>query len=94
MFSIFTNVAHTVSLGYLWSRITSSINEDIMPTRMRGINFQAGKRMVHLSLIYNETLKRKEREAREGLEKVANRVVAESFENSRNVSFSQRHCVN
>ena len=56
---------------------------------------QAGKGMTHLFPVHHETLKRKEREAGKGLEKVANRVVAESFENSRKVGFySQRHCVN
>ena len=38
--------------------------------------------------IHHETLKRKEREAGKGLKKVANRVVDESFENSRKVSLS------
>ena len=50
--------------------------------------------MAHLFPIYYETLKRNEREAGKGLEKVANRVVAKSFENSRKISLSQRPCVN
>ena len=50
--------------------------------------------MAHFFPIHHETLKKKEREAGKGLEKVANRVVAESFENSRKVGFSQRRCVN
>ena len=47
--------------------------------------------MTHLFPIHHETLNRKKRK---GLGKVANRVVAENLENSRKVSFSQRHCVN
>ena len=65
-----------------------------MATETPGKNFQAGKRMPHLFPIHHETLKRKEWEAGKGLEKVANRVVAESFKNSRKVSFSQRRCRN
>ena len=61
-----------------------------MATKTPGKKFQAGQRLAHLFPIHHETFKRKERET----EKVANRVVAESFENSRKVSLSQRHCVN
>ena len=50
--------------------------------------------MAHLFPIHHETLKIKERETGKSLEKVANRIVAESFENSTKVSFSQRRCVN
>ena len=65
-----------------------------MATKTPGKNFQAGKGMAHLFPIYHETLKRKGWEAGKGLEKVANRVVAESFENSRKAGFSQRRCAN
>ena len=60
-----------------------------MAMKTPGKNFQASKRMACLFPVHHEMLKRKEREMGKGLEKVANRVVAESFENSRKVSFSQ-----
>ena len=44
--------------------------------------------------IYFQFIIKRERERTWRLEKVANRVVVESYENSRKVSFSQRHCVN
>ena len=54
-----------------------------MATKTPGKNFQAGKRMTHLFPNHYETLKRSEREGGKALEKVADRVVAESLENSR-----------
>ena len=48
-----------------------------------GGKFQAGKRTAHLFPNHHETLKRSEREGGKALEKVADRVVAESLENSR-----------
>ena len=65
-----------------------------MATKTQGKNFQAGKRMACLFPIHQETLKRKGWEAQKGLEKVANQVVAESFENSRKIGFSQQRGVN
>ena len=64
-----------------------------MATKTLGKIFHASKRMAHLFPIRHETLKRKGQEAGKGLEKVANQVVAESFENARKVGFSQRRCV-
>ena len=60
-----------------------------MTTKTQGKKFQAGKRMAHLFPNHHETLKRSEREDRKALEKVADRVVAESLENSRT-----NRCVN
>ena len=61
-----------------------------MATKTPGKKFQAGKRMAHLFPNHHETLKRSEREDGKALEKVAaDRVVAESLENSRTNS-----CVN
>ena len=54
-----------------------------MATKTPGKKFQAGKRMAHLFPNHHETLKRSERENGKALEKVADRVVAESLENSR-----------
>ena len=55
-----------------------------MATKMPGKKFQAGKRMAHLFPNHHETLKRREKEDGKALEKVAaDRVVAESLENSR-----------
>ena len=55
-----------------------------MATKTPGKKFQAGKRMAHLFPNHHETLKRSEREDGKALEKVAaDRVVAESLENSR-----------
>ena len=51
--------------------------------------FQAGKRMAHLFPNHHETLGRSERDDGKVLEKVADRVVAESLENSRT-----NRCVN
>ena len=48
--------------------------------KRRGKKFQAGKRMVHLFPNHHETFKRSEREGRKALEKVTDRVVAESLE--------------
>ena len=44
--------------------------------------------------IYFQFIIKRERERTWRLEKDANRVVVESFENSRKASFSQRRCVN
>ena len=55
----------------------------ITATKTPGKNFQAGKRMAHLFPNHHETLKRSELEDGKALEKVADRVVAESLENSR-----------
>ena len=49
----------------------------------------AGKRMAHLFPNHHKTLKRSEREGEKALEKVSDRVVAESLENSRT-----NRCVN
>ena len=54
-----------------------------MATKTPGKKFQAGKRMAHLFSVHHETLKRRERECGKALEKVADRVVAESLKNSR-----------
>ena len=54
-----------------------------MATKTPGEKFQAGKRMAHLFPNHHETLKRSEREDGKAQEKVADRVVAESLENSR-----------
>ena len=54
-----------------------------------GGKFQAGKRTAHLFPNHNETLKRSEREGGKAVEKVADRVVAESLKNSRT-----KRCVN
>ena len=56
---------------------------------MPGKKFQASKRMAHLFSNHHKTLKRSEREDGKALEKVADRVVAESLENSRT-----NRCVN
>ena len=58
--------------------------------KRRGKNSRSAKEW-HIYFQFNTKCLR-ERTGR--LEKVANRVVAESFENSRKVSFSQRRCVN
>ena len=61
-----------------------------MATKTLGKKVQAGKRMAHLFPNHHETLKRSEREDGKALEKVAaDRVVAESLENSRT-----NRCVN
>ena len=62
-----------------------------MATKTPVKKFQAGKRMAHLFSNHHETSKRSEREGRKALEKVpvADRVVAESLENSRT-----NRCVN
>ena len=63
-----------------------------MATKTPGKKFQAGKRMAHLfpKASHHKTLKRSEREDGKALVKVAaNRVVAESLENSRT-----NRCVN
>ena len=61
-----------------------------MATKTLGKKVQAGKRMAHLFPNHYETLKRSEREDGKALEKVAaDRVVAESLENSRT-----NRCVN
>ena len=58
-----------------------------MATKTPGKKFQAGKRMAHLFPNHHETLKRSERE--DGKAVAADRVVAESLENSRT-----NRCVN
>ena len=60
-----------------------------MTTKTPGKKFQAGKRMAHLFPNHHETLKKSEREGGKALEEVADRVVAESLENSRT-----NRCVN
>ena len=61
-----------------------------MATKTPGKKFQAGKRMAHLFPNHHEMLKRSEQEDGKALEKVAaDRVVAESLENSRT-----NRCVN
>ena len=61
-----------------------------MATKTPGKKFQAGKRIAHLFPNHHETLKRSEREDGKALSKVAaDRVVAESLENSRT-----NRCVN
>ena len=63
-----------------------------MATKTPGKKFQAGKRMAHLfpKANHHQTLKRSEREDGKALVKVAaDRVVAESLENSRT-----NRCVN
>ena len=60
-----------------------------MATKTPGKKLQAGKRMAHLFPNHHDTLKRSEREGGKALEKVADRVVAESLENSRT-----NRCVN
>ena len=60
-----------------------------MATKTPGKKFQAGKRMAHLFPNQHETLKKSEHEGGKALEKVADRVVAESLENSRT-----NRCVN
>ena len=60
-----------------------------MATKTPGKKLQAGKRMAHLFPNHHDTLKRSEREDGKALEKVADRVVAESLENSRT-----NRCVN
>ena len=60
-----------------------------MATKTPEKKFQAGKRIAHLFPNYHETLKRSEREVGKALGKVADRVVAESLENSKT-----NHCVN
>ena len=65
-----------------------------MATNTPGNILQAGKRMAHLFPIPHRTLKKKERETGKGPEKVVNRVMTNSSENSREASFSQRHYVN
>ena len=61
-----------------------------MATKTPGKKFQAGKRMAHLFPNHHETLKRIERGDGKALKKVAaDRVVAESLENSRT-----NRCVN
>ena len=54
-----------------------------MATKTPGGKFQASKRMTHLFLNHHETLKKSEWEDGKSLEKVSDRVVAESLENSR-----------
>ena len=60
-----------------------AFSENNMATKTPGKKFQAGKRMAHLFPNHHETLKRSEREGGKALEKAADRVVAESLENSR-----------
>ena len=60
-----------------------------MATKTPCKKFQAGKRMAHVFPNHHETLKKSEREGGKALEKVADRVVAESLENSRT-----NRCVN
>ena len=54
-----------------------------MPTKTPRKKFQADKRMSHLFPDHHQTLKRSEREDGKAPEKVADRVVAESLEDSR-----------
>ena len=54
-----------------------------MATKTPGKKFQAGKRMANLYPNHHETVKGSEREDGKVLEKGADRVVAESLENSR-----------
>ena len=54
-----------------------------MATKTPGKKFQAGKRMAHLFWNHHEMLMRSEQEGGKALENVADRVVAESLENSR-----------
>ena len=54
-----------------------------MATKTPGRKIQAGKRMAHLFPNHYKPLKRSEREGGKALEKVADRLVAESLENSR-----------
>ena len=61
----------------------SSITENNMATKTPGKKFQADKRMANLFPNHHETLKRNKREGGKALEKIADRVVAESLENSR-----------
>ena len=61
----------------------SSITENNMATKTPGKKFQASKRMAHLFPNHHETIKRSEREGGKAPEKVVDRVVAESLENSR-----------
>ena len=51
--------------------------------KRREKKIQASKKMAHLFPNHHETLKRSEREGKKALEKVADRVVAQSLENSR-----------
>ena len=61
-----------------------------MTTKTPGKKFQVGKRMAHLFPNHHKTLKRSEQQDGKALEKVAaDRVVAESLENSR-----ANRCVN
>ena len=60
-----------------------------MATKTPGKKLQAGKIMAHLFPNRHETLKKSERESGKALEKVADRVVAESLESSRT-----NRCVN
>ena len=61
----------------------ASISENNMATKTPGKKIQAGKRMAHLFPNHHKTLKRSEQEGGKAQEKVADRVVAESLENSR-----------
>ena len=60
-----------------------------MATKTPGKKLQAGKIMTHLFPNHHKTLKKSEREGGKAPEKVADRVVAESLENSRT-----NRCVN
>ena len=53
-----------------------------MATKTPGKKLQTGQRMAHLFPSHHETLKRSERKGGKALEKGADRVVAESLENS------------
>ena len=60
-----------------------------MATKKPGKKNQARKSTAHLFPNHHDTLKKSEREGGKALEKIADRVVAESLENSRT-----NHCVN
>ena len=53
-----------------------------MATKTPGGKIQAGKGIAHLFPSHHETLKRSDREGGKALEKVADRAVVESLENS------------
>ena len=60
-----------------------------MATKTPGKKFQADKRMAHLFPNHHETLKRSEREDGKTLEKVADRVVAESSLQIKTFAYAQ-----
>ena len=87
LFLVFGNLSKTLAL--VFEILLQALVKNNMATKTPGKKFQACKRMAHLFPNDHETLKKSEREGGKALEKVADRVVAESLENSRT-----NRCVN